>query len=897
MAVSSAVRGLEAARDATVRICSAAGSHRGQGLLIDLGAEGSVVLTCHHVIAPLAEDDLYVAVPEPDGRLKEPVRALYDRLRSHPDSDAVVLRLHGVETRAPPLLHELDPGAYSGDLRAIGITHLEPARFSARLSTSTPLEIPVSTRGTWPDPPTAYTIPFAFRLADPSDAREGISGAVVVCEAGVVGLAHFGRAAAARHEREDYLVPLRVWAEGWPALEDLIEPLVDSVLWNAATFTRPRRLDVGTDVVIAGYREDVYLEPPALGPARSALAERGGVVVVGKPKSGKTRLALELLRDQTDALVLVPHLDVPPAEFEPAGLAGRDLVLFFDDLQQAGPSSDPLMWQRRLEAATDRPCPIICTSRDGRDWKRVQEHPRLQALLAQLGGQAVVLTSGEGAELTHEQGEELAALLGLSAAEVERRFDGTPGSLVLDLADMRRRYEELREEARGDVSFARLLDSAKLLHVANQSRLLSIVLRTVAERVRGKQELSSELWETLERRTEEDGFGRFAEPEREFRTYRPYLEECVAYEPSVADVEALLPILVEREDAYGLWNLAQVLRANYESAESARAFDEAERLLRSSAAAGDWFAAHLVGILAAERDEWAEAEKWWWVAAQQGQHLASAFNLGMSFARRGDVAAAVDMLRKVALHDDPIAARAGPHLATLLEEQSDYDRAEWWYRHAAESGEVEAAVELGRFLDRQGNTAEAEHWYRQAAEEGHVLAGQYLGVLLLQRGEEAEAEQLFRRAAEAGSSDSAFNLGQMLSARDEQEAEQWFRQAANAGDSDAAFILGVRSVRRGDEAEAEQWYRQAAEAGDAKAANNLALMLLDRDEKVEAEQWFRQAADTGHVNAAMELSWLLLERGERIEGKRWMQLAADAGSAPAQAVIASMGGEADEPSR
>jgi len=50
--------------------------------------------------------------------------------------------------------------------------------------------------------------------SDPSDAREGISGAVVVCEGGVVGLAHFGRAAGPRHEREDYLVPLRVWRVG-----------------------------------------------------------------------------------------------------------------------------------------------------------------------------------------------------------------------------------------------------------------------------------------------------------------------------------------------------------------------------------------------------------------------------------------------------------------------------------------------------------------------------------------------------------------------------------------------------------------------------------------------------------------------------------------------------------
>jgi hypothetical protein len=46
----------------------------------------------------------------------------------------------------------------------------------------------------WPEPPNRYVIRSAFRLADPTDARKGVSGAVVAYEGGVLGLAHFARA-------------------------------------------------------------------------------------------------------------------------------------------------------------------------------------------------------------------------------------------------------------------------------------------------------------------------------------------------------------------------------------------------------------------------------------------------------------------------------------------------------------------------------------------------------------------------------------------------------------------------------------------------------------------------------------------------------------------------------
>ena len=219
--------GIQTARGATVRVCNRAGTHRGQGLLLDLGDEGVVVLTCHHVVAPLGKDELCVALRQGDGQFGESIPAQYDAERSRPGMDAVVLHVtrERVPVRPRPLLHALDPKTYDGSLLALGLTCLQPDNFSAQVHASTRLEVAVQTPGLWPDPPARYVLPSTFRLAHPSDARPGISGAVVYSQGGVLGLAHFARADAPEHAREVYLVPLAAWVEGWPALGQLIQPL------------------------------------------------------------------------------------------------------------------------------------------------------------------------------------------------------------------------------------------------------------------------------------------------------------------------------------------------------------------------------------------------------------------------------------------------------------------------------------------------------------------------------------------------------------------------------------------------------------------------------------------------------------------------------------------------
>ena len=716
--MGAAVRGLESARRATVQVCDRAGTHHGQGLLLNLQGEGTVVLTCHHVIRTLERDGICVRILQNDGQLGDPVLVRYDSQWSRPRMDVVVLHVaeSQVAERPRPLLHTLNSKRYTGGLNAIGLTYLTPDTFDARVGPATQLEIPMQTIGDRSDLPERYVIPIVYRLSYTSDARPGISGGVILCEDGVLGLAHFARGAGPDQEREVYLVPLTMWTEGWFALAKLLEPLIDKRLWTAAKIKRVSALEIGTDVVIAGYEPDIYIERKVEEQARTALKQRGSVVIIGRPKSGKTRLAWQLLQERPDALVMIPRSDQPPDIFEASSLVGNELVVCFDDLHRTAETSRVLAWRERLENESSQKCLVIITTRDGTDWKRVKE--KQAGLLQTLGRNTYIFTSrgdNEGNDLSVDQGWQLAQALGMGNREFDQRFDGTPGSLTLDLEDMRERYERLRDEQRGEVSMSRLLDSAKLLHTAQQPSLRGTLLKAIAEQIRGEGRLGAEIWERLCNRTREEGFGYFDSTNDVFQTYRPYLEECVTYNPSTEEIEALLPILINAEDYDGLLYLGSTLHEK-------QRLSLAERACRVSIDGGNKSAYGELGMLLSEQPgREAEAE----------QAYRQAIEAGVAW-----------------VHGS---------LGLLLSKQPGREaEAEQVYRQGIEAGSDITYLNLGNLLAEQpGREAEAEQAYRQGINRSrndlsklfYIALG---GFLARQPGREADAEQALRQAIGGG---------------------------------------------------------------------------------------------------------------------------------------------------
>jgi hypothetical protein len=757
----AALNAVEAAAAATVHIVDAAGAHQGQGLLVRVG-NNAYVLTCHHVVAPLSPDGIRVAVPSEDLTLTDPVPATYDEQRSTPHLDAAVLRITVDVPAAPlPLLHHLDPRRYDGTpFPVTAISYKEPGRFDAKLAAPARLHIPVAVAGPWRDAPNAYELPRVFRLADATDARPGTSGSVAVCEDGVLGLVHFARQASPQAGRESYVVPINTWSAGWPALVELLRPFADRRLRAAATVRRADELSTTTDLLVARYLADVWVERTVMAQARRAF-DAGGVVIIGRPTSGKTRLAYELLRERPSALAILPKDRRPPDTFMVTPLDGQDVVLVLDDLHSLHRDDDLADWLDRLSERTGQTPFLLATSRDGEDWRQVLEQPRLRPRLEQVDRAYTSRYVTEGADLTTEEAAELAGALKLSPEDVTRRFDGTPGSLVLDFPAMRDRYRRLEERALGAVPQTRLLNAAKVLLRGDQPQFRGSLLRGVSEQVLGEDRLASDVWAALQRATAEESFGSIDRETGDLHIYVPYLEQSVTFEPTLEDMRRLQDVLLDEEDGPGLVRLGNALLAQFGSV------NDAYDAIIAAGDRGQDLSRELAFVLSQKPGGAQEAEELHRWLIKQGRH------------------------------------GQWQSLGLLLQQQDRLDEAEEAFKEAIGAGHKWAGFNLGQLYRSQGRLDDAEAAYQRAEGAGLALAALQLALLLAPRSDRStEAEALLRRVLAGRPYLSPLTRKEDLATAFETLGNVLARQPARA-------------------AEAAQAYQSAVDLRSQTVANNL----------------------------------------------------------------------------
>jgi len=156
-------------------------------------------------------------------------------------------------------------------------------------------------------------------------------------------------------------------------------------------------------------------------------------------------------------------------------------------------------------------------------------------------------------------------------------------------------------------------------------------------------------------------------------------------------------------------------------------------------------------------------------------------------------------------------------------------------------------------------------WYRKAAEQGDVYAQSHLGLLMSGSCVEEEFKQATfwcRKAAEQGLAAAQCELGEMYEydqgvEQDDEQAVFWYRKAAEQGHAKAQHNLGwMYQIGRGLEQDDEQavfWYRKAAEQGYARAQGNLGWMYeFGRGLEQEDEQavfWYGEASEQGNTQA------------------------------------------------
>jgi predicted ATPase len=419
----TAVRSLQAAQGATVDVRRGEESV-GHGLLLQL--DRTYVLTCHHVITGIDPVSLRVVARQPDGGSKSSPAVLVPEL-SRPERDAVVLAVQDdLGTRDQPWLHSPGP-SYGGGLSATVSLSPRTGRmdtFPAKLGAVSKNFVVPGTGDV-----ERYVLPCVHPLESPAEADHGTSGGVVVCEDAVVGLVHFARPESSALARGGVANPLSAWAEDWEELEHMIQPLADAQFWERARLLRADATEELAKILqIRALQEEIYVPREVETSADAVWRQRRSLLLLGRRKSGKSRTVKQLLSAHPEAVVVVPTYREPPASLNTlSSLAGSEVIVLVENIGEDAWGFDPTDWWDRIRAIDNEHTVFVATSRS-ENWDRVLD---AQAALARRLERSIVYTSNppEGFDFTREEGWELALKLGLTEAEFEERFDGTPGSL------------------------------------------------------------------------------------------------------------------------------------------------------------------------------------------------------------------------------------------------------------------------------------------------------------------------------------------------------------------------------------------------------------------------------------------------------------------------------------
>lgn len=346
--------------------------------------------------------------------------------------------------------------------------------------------------------------------------------------------------------------------------------------------------------------------------------------------------------------------------------------------------------------------------------------------------------------------------------------------------------------------------------------------------------------------------------------------------------------------------------------------EEFEDFRRKAAEQGDAFAQWEQGNRYARTQDWAEAVRWYRLAAEQGEvqaqyDLALCYDQGKGVAQ--DKAEATRWYRESAMRAkqgygfkelinvEHIQFILGTRYALGEGVAQDAKEAACWFHEAAEQGHMDAQYNLALCYDQgEGvaqNTAEALRWYREAAKQGHVEAQLILGVrhfwgdrpnlcagLAARNKERLREEDVLRspcRHRELGyhqeryDPDAAATTLSRLTGQEDSPNDLSAVQCYLQGEH---YFHG--SGERVDQVEAVVQWQMAAQQQYPWAQYRLAQAYqfgwggLEKDEEA-AFAWFMQAAEQGIVDAMREAGKCLIAgRGvarDAAQGADWLRRA------------------------
>ena len=189
--------------------------------------------------------------------------------------------------------------------------------------------------------------------------------------------------------------------------------------------------------------------------------------------------------------------------------------------------------------------------------------------------------------------------------------------------------------------------------------------------------------------------------------------------------------------------------------------------------------------------------------------------------------------------------RLGSMYFRALGTEQDIERAISWFSKSMQNGNSEAAYRLAQIFSSEEygffDEEKANIFYKYAADAGHIYANYYLGNISLEKGNIPKAIEHFEKAAEGNISHAWYKLGQIYSNEtseffNEAKAQECYNKALNQYISDysnnpddftAYRIASMYMYGQGTEEnlkEAVQWFEKSYELGNPDAAYQLGLI-------------------------------------------------------------------------
>jgi Flp pilus assembly protein TadD len=573
------------------------------------------------------------------------------------------------------------------------------------------------------------------------------------------------------------------------------------------------------------------------------------VLITGKPKIGKTRAAYEgtktikklenfsVIKPRPEKIDEIEKIKIPP-------LSNKNVILFLDDIECfVGRNIDDVIDGLKEKS---KKLIVVATSRTGKELDLVKKE--LPSLYREF-------TNIELEEISENEGRELAKFAGLHL----ERFDGTPGTIILDMNDMVERYKEAGDDKN-------ILKSLKLLREGNLFVYRELRVKDVCRNI---FELSDEMlrkfnWDRIINNLMENGF--ITRDEDIIDIYPSYLDECVYdYNPSLRDLRKLKTILTRMGDSGSLFYLGNSFDYKEDFIQAKDCYLEALKIYPKYASAHNNLGNVLLKLGEAEkaRGMYDEAVKYY-KEAEENFRKAISINpfypvdhdtLGYVLARLGENKGFKGE------HDE----------ATRL-----YEEAEKEHREAIKLklNFPSAHQNLGDALANLGRDEEAEEEYRKSIRlnSESPIAHNRLGYVLANNlGREEEAENEYREAIRLKPDyhQARNNLGYLLAKFGKsKEAEEEYREAIKvAPDYVIAYHnLGHTLVALGRSEEAERRYRKALDINPDHVGvhNALGYVLVKLKRYDEAEKEFRAAIrlKPDFAEAHRNLGYLLVKLGD-----------------------------------